>query len=245
MKHVVFSVEKYEDLNEDKWRFPKDDGDGFFALCDGASESFDSRGWAALLANGISSLDDFNNDWLAEKIREFEAIWQNRNLTWSQQIAFERGSFSTLLGVQFHEGKCEVSALGDTNAFSVNGKEIVDKCPYTKVEQFLDRPLLLSTLKNLNIDLSEERDDCPKHAMLDLSGATHVLLLTDAIAHWLMKHENEPAQIRRLLEIENQEEFAAFVAEERKKGMRFDDTTMIRINLDKLPSIQAGAESPV
>lgn len=243
MKVDVFSLEKYAGLNEDQWHLPEAEGENLFVLCDGASESFDSRGWASLLANGLTSLDDFDNDWLAEKIREYEKAWQGRDLGWAQQRAFDRGSFSTLLALRLSGGKCEVSAIGDSVAFSVNADAVIDKCPYYKAEQFLAHPLLLSTLKQLSPDINENRDDCAYHADLDINGATHVLLLTDAIAHWLMKNMHDPGQIRKLLEIGSQKEFAAFVSQERQRGMRFDDTTMIRIDLDKLPCFRESVEN--
>lgn len=246
MKIDAFSVEKYEGLNEDKWRWLQSSEEAaLFVLCDGASESFDSRGWAAMLAHDLKSLDDLDQCWLAGQISKYERHWQNRKLGWAQRLAFDRGSFSTILALQISHGKCEVSAIGDTVAFAVNHTEILDSCPYRRADQFQNRPLLLSTLATLNPNLSEDRDDCANHAMLDINGATHVLLLTDAIAHWLMKNAESDGQIRRLLAIASKEEFEAFVQEERKKGLRFDDTTMIRINLEKLPCQRKSEEIPV
>lgn len=55
MKIDVWSVPKHEKYNEDCWRIPDDPRESPIVLCDGASESFDSRRWALPLANGLKN----------------------------------------------------------------------------------------------------------------------------------------------------------------------------------------------
>lgn len=230
-----WSVAKYRGANEDKWHVP-DEADRPIVLCDGASESFNSSLWAGLLAQGLRSHEDFTDSWLKDMIAKYENAINPAELTWSKQLAYERGSFSTLLSVQFRDGECLVNATGDSVAFAVNTEQVIDTYHYDSPGQFLNHPSLLATKDGLNLPLGENVDDCQFSGRLDLKNATHVLLLTDAIAHWLMERRNDPESIRILLAIAKESDFEAFVEKERKsKRLRFDDTTMIRIDMCKLP----------
>lgn len=233
-----WSVPKYEGLNEDKWYIPNEE-DGPIVLCDGASESFNSGLWADLLAQGLRSHEDFTDDWLKDRITKYENKINPEELSWSKQLAYERGSFSTFLSVQFRDGECLVNAAGDSVAFSVDQEKVIDTYHYNAPEQFLERPSLLATKTALNVPLGENVGDCQSSGKLDIKNATHVLLLTDAIAHWLMERRDDPESIRCLLKIENDSDFKEFVKRERKsKTLRFDDTTMIRIKIREcLPAL--------
>lgn len=230
MNRQVFSVPKYE-LNEDAWNIPPDPGSPI-VLCDGASESFDSRRWAEILTKGLARHEDFTDSWLKERIEEYEKAIEPAALSWSKQLAYERGSFATFLSVQLRHGECLVNAMGDTEAFLVKDGRIIEMYPYVEACEFLNHPCLLSTKRELNTELKENVDDCPfSGKLVQIEHATHLLMLTDALAHWLMKKKDDPEAVNALLCISSDTEFRGFVDRERKDGMRFDDTTMIRVNL--------------
>ena len=253
MKIKVFSVSKYE-KNEDKWHIPyraQAAGDEAFdetrpvTLCDGASESYNSSLWAEILCKSLQNQADFSDEWLKERIGEYEREINPQNLGWSRQMAYERGSFATFLSVFFQHGKCLVNAVGDSVAVVVNGADgsVLESFPYDDPGKFLEHPLLLSTKPELNTQISGDFQS----EFVCLDKATHVLLLTDALGHWLMKRKKEPESVRRLLAIADAAEFAEFVLKERQNDLRFDDTTMIRISLvDNLPvlpvNLQAAGE---
>jgi hypothetical protein len=73
---------------------------GRLALCDGASESFDSRTWAQLFARKFTKEPEVSIGWLSEAVNEYVASFDVTDLPWSKQAAFDRGSFETLLGIQ-------------------------------------------------------------------------------------------------------------------------------------------------
>lgn len=227
------SVPKYEGMNEDCWSVSGNPPyAGRIILCDGASESYASRAWANILCSD-SGENVLTRAWLAKKIAEYEKRVDARNLSWSQAAAYERGSFSTFLSMEIKNGKCCLNVVGDTVAFAVNRDEIIDCYPYTSVSEFKNRPLLLSTKDGLNPKLEDNFDDSPYSGILKISGATHVLMLTDAIACWLM--ERKPDRIRELVEISNLKSFTALVERERSlKRLRFDDSTMILVPLSEL-----------
>lgn len=242
MRAEVFSVAKYDSANEDCCFIPRI-ASRPIVLCDGASESYDSARWARILAENAPLDEDFNSDWLHARIVQFESGIDADDLSWSKRLAYDRGSFSTFLSVRFRQGKCLVNAIGDTEAVAVNSEGIIDACPYHKPEQFLSRPSLFSTRPELNLPFNGETEP-PFIAQLNLDSATHVLLLTDALAHWLLK-KNDPMAIASLLDIGNEAEFQEFVEAERKRDLRFDDTTMIRIRLhEPLPMLYERGEQP-
>ena len=89
------------DQNEDCWALDKTLT--CFALSDGASESYDSRAWAQLLVKKFARDPSFSPVWVAEAVAEYVQCIDYGALSWSQQPAFERGSFATELGLQLAE----------------------------------------------------------------------------------------------------------------------------------------------
>lgn len=243
MNIQAFSVPKYE-LNEDAWHIPNDSGSPI-VLCDGASESFDSRRWAEILSKGLARHEDFTDSWLRERIGEYERAIDPASLSWSKQLAYERGSFATFLSVQLKDGECLVNAMGDTEVFLIKDGQIINMYPYVEASEFLNHPCLLSTKRELNTELKENVDDCPfSGKLVEIGHATHLLMLTDALAHWLMRRD-DPEAVNALLGITSDTEFRGFVERERRDGMRFDDTTMIRVDLrEHLPTMAYGRMLP-
>lgn len=236
MKTEVFSLAKYENANEDCYHIPNIASQPI-VLCDGASESYASARWAKILAENLPDHSGFSRTWLDARIRQFETGIKPDELSWSKRMAYDRGSFSTFLSAQFKDGKCLINAIGDTVAFSLNSEKILDSCPYHSPDQFNSRPILFCTRPELNPSGDFTESEPPYTAELDLAGASHVLLLTDALAHWLMR-KNSANAISRLLAIKNDSDFQTFVTTERKRDLRFDDTTMIRIQLAEfLPAL--------
>ena len=84
--------------NEDAFRFSS--LNQTFSLCDGASESFDSKSWANILAQHFIMQPEVSEEWMMECIQKYIKGLDFSNLTASQCIAFEKGSFATLIGVK-------------------------------------------------------------------------------------------------------------------------------------------------
>lgn len=237
MNIQAFSVPKYPEANEDKWRIP-DGCEAPIVLCDGASESYNSNLWAEILANGLEKHEDFGAAWLNQKIAEYDAQIDPSKLSWSRQLAYERGSFATFLSAQLKNGECLVNAMGDSELFIFGNGWITESYPYNGSDEFLAHPTLLSTKKEDNRALEDRRCERPYSAIFSLAGASHVIMATDALAHWIMKRRDaEDNEAMRFLLSTDEVEFGKFVERERKNGLRFDDTTMIRIDLRDHPPI--------
>src|SRR5690242_19769978 len=101
--HVSFTgsfpkTQDYPDANEDC--FVITDDQLCIALCDGASESFDSKTWARSLADRFVANPLVDTNWVQEAVDSYRSQYDWNALSWSKQAAFDRGSFATLLGVE-------------------------------------------------------------------------------------------------------------------------------------------------
>src|SRR5690349_5775286 len=72
------------------------------ALSDGASESFDSKTWAGILAARQVNDAVLTPTWVDAAVGLYWEHYPPETLSWSKLAAFERGSFATLLGICFN-----------------------------------------------------------------------------------------------------------------------------------------------
>jgi hypothetical protein len=220
-----------EHLNEDSYLFSLDGK--IASLSDGASESFDSKSWAAILCSLTCSGLGISVESISQSVKNYNIQYDASQLSWSKASAFERGSFATLLSCEYNTERSEVEiiAVGDSVVVICEGGEVSRRFPLTEPEHFEARPELLSTRDDLNSFLSDPLFNT-KHVMVaPASSRTTALLMTDAIGHWCYKAISEERdEWRLLLSIDSELEFINFVKESRKsKVMKLDDTTLVRL----------------
>lgn len=222
-----------QDANEDATSVDLERG--IFAMSDGASESFDSQAWARLLVARFVEHPAVNPDWVDSVRKHYAAGRDFDAMSWSQQAAYERGSFATLLGVGRHENShdLEIIAVGDSLAVHLDGPERWDSYPYRRAEQFDDRPRLLSTIAGANAFVASGTFNSESGTVWRVTDESTVLLMTDALGQWLLA---EPDAVRTradiLLAASTQSAFVDFVIEQRKLGaMRVDDTTLLVLSI--------------
>jgi hypothetical protein len=209
---------------------------GRLALSDGASESFDSRTWAQLIARKFTKEPEIGVGWLSEAVKEYVASFDVSALSWSKQAAFDRGSFATLLGIQHfcEQGAIAVFAMGDTLAAFCDGAQLIETFPYVESEQFQQRPELFSTNSGLN-DCFGAQDFFARHHRtwsIDETREPELLCMTDALAEWALRSmELGIPAWEKLRGINEHCEMEALVSQERQaKTMRVDDTTLVRLS---------------
>lgn len=222
------------DSNEDQSAFSEDGTR--FALCDGASESYNSRLWAKVLAEKFAANPAFGPEWLAEALRDYIAGHNFEAMSWSQQAGFERGSFSTLLGIEFdsEHRTVDVLAVGDCVAVLVDDEHFVEAWPFADPERFKDHPTLLATKSEHNAFVSELGFwiHSVKTFHLNAYQSPRLVCMTDALAEWTLRgvKDGEPT-LSRLLSLASEVELAELVLEERAaKRMRVDDSTLIVVS---------------
>jgi hypothetical protein len=230
----VFTVQKRDDgaNNEDQW-YESPDG-MICAVSDGASVSFDSGPWAAILVRRFTRDPNVSREWIQAAIAEYSAAHDREAMPWMQQAAFDRGSFATLLGVWFLPNwqGVRVFSIGDTILAFIDGGQVVRSIPYVQPDEFDQSPQLLSTnpVENRSLD-----DEAISQAWQELNIASHdaptLLLMTDALGRWLLD-QPDSQRVSALLDVRDKQAFRDFVDRERAKGrLRRDDTTLVVIGV--------------
>lgn len=227
--------------NEDKAAVSEDGLN--VALCDGASESYNSRLWAKLLAEKYVANSAVGPEWVRQAVASYVLEHDFASMSWSKQAAFERGSFATLLGVKSHpdQSLVEVLAIGDCIAFLTDGDRLVDSWPFDDPEQFKQRPTLLSTQSELNAFVDDEGFPASCARTFDIAGLAQprIFCMSDAIGEWALRVASEDKGISKWNELLDPGRLAEVVVEQRAaKRMRIDDSTVIVLsfgNPDGIP----------
>jgi hypothetical protein len=144
--------------NEDQVCYDEDHQ--VFLISDGASESYNSRLWAELLVNSWLAVRPKRSPlrWFDRALAGYESRSPREQMSWSEEAAYERGSFASILAVELQGTKgVRVTAVGDSTAVLVDAGRIRDSFPYQRPEQFRSRPHLISTIRwhNRNAFLHE------------------------------------------------------------------------------------------
>ena len=232
-KGVVPKELEYPDNNEDAYVIEKN----VVAISDGASESFDAKSWALILVRKYINRARFRESWLVEAIEEYSILHDRETLSWSKQASFDRGSFATLLGIEFHEesNSVNVLAIGDSLAVLISNGRVVESYPYTSFEDFDQNPALLST-NHFQNDFIRHQDFFSTHSVTwDLQPLKKPLLLcmTDALGNWFLRtYKSDPTVLESLLSFRKESAMQEFITALRKdKTIRTDDTTLVVIDI--------------
>lgn len=228
---LVASVAKdlqRQDLNEDAYAL----GQACFALADGASESYDSQTWARLLTQAYTLDQRVSVQWVAERVHTYLGSTDSASLSWSRQAAFERGSFATLLGLELAINGVEVDvlAIGDSLAVHVRDGVMVASFPYKVAEEFDTRPQLMSTLSLANAFVGAPDFFTNKRATWQVQTGDQILLVTDAIGHWILAQKEALTDLHTITSVAEFEQLV--VSRRQDHSMRLDDTTILRILVD-------------
>ena len=197
-------------------------------MSDGASVSFDPAPWAEILVREFVQGVELNEEWLRSAVGRYQAQYDPERMDWMRAGAFERGSFASLLGLKKQAASpiIEVSGVGDSILAATRAGKVIKSWPYLLAEEFDASPQLLATVEFENQIHFAESTHLPS-VQLDLAdlGADTLLLVTDALGHWLLSHPEDASQ---LIELADDEAFASWVDAQRAAGgLRRDDTTMI------------------
>jgi hypothetical protein len=230
----VFSVSKdpeRTELNEDS--FDRDMEGSVFALADGASESYDSQTWARMLVHKYVENPNFNGEWVSEVQQIYQSSVDFNALSWSKQLAYERGSFATLLGLKLsNENKvADIFSVGDSLAVHIRDGVCIRSFPFQYPEQFDARPELLSTLRHQNKFTQDDLFVISDHSeKWDLMTGDLIFMFTDAIGQWFLRELNyEINSVESLKKITTEIEFQSLILAMRgEKRMKLDDSTLLK-----------------
>ena len=212
-----------------------------FILADGASVSYDPKEWANFLCQKYLEDPRIDQSWITSAADKFGSTVNRDELPWMKQAAFDRGSFSTLLGVELflNEGYMLVSAFGDTNFFVLRDGHLHEVFPLKTPEEFNQSPNLISTNPSENSYLTDEVID-KGILRIDFDNKydqISVLMATDALAAWVLDKDAEK-RVSDLFLLGTDEAFEEFVVAKRTCGeLKTDDTSLITFRIKRdIPS---------
>lgn len=232
---------EYEDAFAPKEPFRKKLTDTIaFAIADGVSNSFESRVWANILVSHFVQIKGINPLFSVRIIREWnkwkkqyveDRIKNNNPLKWYEEEGLKKGPSSTLLGLLISKENSNpmltAISIGDSCLFLVREEKLYTSFPITSPSGFSDFPsqVFLENVKKNNINIKEFKEK--------LHSGDRIYLLTDAIAEWFLKENDEQHKPwSTLSNIKTQEEFIKFIQRLRRKGkIKNDDVTCVYIKL--------------
>lgn len=233
----------FSESNEDKLRIS--DETHLYVMSDGASESYNSALWADVLVTSVFPEPPRSRfgRWLKRAITTFEELSNRQGMSWSQEAAFARGSFASLLVVQFLNEHITVTAIGDSVALMIENGAISRSFPYTTASQFQSRPHLLCTIPSrhntpwfrqaLRSLVSREalttESDCMAFWSFPPATDSFLVCVTDALGEWLLRQDDKTSsRLNAMLAVRTQDDLMRMVEAARSDdGMRRDDSSLI------------------
>ncbi len=206
---------------------------GVYALADGASSSYAGGIWARELVRHYVHVPVVELAWLDAVRRRFYARAKPDNSDWLGEIAFDKGSHSTLLGFTLQQNGINGFALGDTILFVVAPSGATRHFPQIEPKDFDDDPVLLSSHARRGA-FAETEDAFEKHrfelpAPAEGWEGWRIIAMTDALALWVIRGGIE-TPLAELCAIATKQAFNDLIAAMiDAKEMNYDDATLLII----------------
>jgi hypothetical protein len=219
------------------------------ALADGATESYLAGQWAQVLvgqvgadkrARVVDAVQSARRRWTG-LVADYVAdrVKTSRPLQWYEEPAIERGAGATLLVVDLHfpgeqarPAKWKACAIGDSCVFIAREGRLARRFPMMASADFGTRPTLVSSLQTDPLMLIKHM----RHAHGTCLPGDNMLLMTDALAQWLLdRPHHRRARVGaclRWLEEAQPDAFLTWITELREADdLRNDDTTLILVSI--------------
>ncbi len=219
-----------------------------FAIADGATEGYCSKKWARILVRvfvrnpllqmplSIEKALQSWNKWFNYYLKKREIL--ERPIRWFEEMAIEKGAFSTLLGLTLCDvdnktGFWTAHAVGDSCMFHVRNDELLTSFPIDKSILMNNRPVLVASNPKYNREIYDNQYTLKGNYQSE----DHIYLATDALAQWfLIEYEsgNKPWKILNRFTLEKEKSFSEWIFNLRnKKLIRNDDITFLHLYLNK------------
>ncbi len=187
-----------------------------FAISDGASISYDSRGWARTLCRHFMRDIGVGADWLSLARSSFADRSAPPAEDWAALLASDRGSYATFLGFNMADTSLAVYGIGDTILFIVGPDERLEIWPDVSHADFSREPVLLCSKPGRGAfpDTDEAFEETRKLITREPEewAGTRLIALTDALAEWVIRADSDAERITRLDAIARHRDRASFDA---------------------------------
>lgn len=221
----MLSLPKEEAPSEDRWATCP--VEGRWALCDGASESWDARGWAKALAASFARWGANSFAFDRARLAYRKGIGPTHpDSGWLNEKARARGSWSTALVLETspHGRSAVVSSIGDTTLFVLDGFKLRSSFPMKAGDRFGSSPDLIADTRST----SAEAPFLSCRISLNTLRRPSLILVTDALAAHILNCPGEEAELFRFLWGAGPEVFAQWAREQLASGrMALDDLTLL------------------
>lgn len=206
---------------------------GHFAVCDGATQSYHPRGWAGRLARAYVADGRMDAASLAAAQNRFQRENVEAANDRYRRAAFSRGSFATLLGFTLTPEALEVTAFGDS-LLMVDGHQGQHLVPPLGQHDFGSSPVLLPSHADAGAFRATPEAFASARTRLTAPDGgwpgTRILVMTDALAAWLLAGDGIGHRVEILLDLESPVDFCVLVGREIDAGrMKLDDVTLLML----------------
>ena len=212
---------------------------GRYAVSDGASVSYDSRGWARALCRQFLADELPGAGWLQAARDHFRARSAPPAEDWAAAHAAERGSFATLLGIAISPPHIVVHAIGDTVLFVLAADGAVAMVPEMTAEAFRRDPVLLCSRAGRGAFADTDAAFAAAGSVLCAPAGgwdgTRLLAMTDALAEWVAGAADvgeRRSRLEALASPQDGEAFRRWAGEAIAAGrVRNDDCALLTLRL--------------
>jgi serine/threonine protein phosphatase PrpC len=195
------------------------------AVADGASEASFSKDWAKLLVQSFVS---------EKQLKDMRASFANavcqKDLSWYAEEKLSKGSFAAYVGLSILKDRYwRAEAIGDCCLFHIHEGKVIGTFPLLSSAEFSNTPRLVSSKSDDPVEL-------PSTVAGTWSPDDRFLLLSDALAYWLMNtmEEHEDAAMR-LVELKTNQDLEEFAKRERSiesgSDLKNDDLTLMIVEI--------------
>ncbi len=213
--------------------------EGRFVVSDGASISYDSRGWARTLCWQFMRNTNVGADWVNAARSRFARRHAAYEDDWAASHAADRGSFATFLAFTLTDSALKIYAIGDSVLFLVTLDNNLIIHPNMAKCDFAQQPILLCCRSDRSaFDDSDESFLNTEFVKLVPEcgwGGSTIIAATDAVAEWIISAEDEAGRLARLNLITghtSQLSFERWISETIASGeMRRDDCSVLILDL--------------
>ena len=213
--------------------------EGRFALSDGASISYDSRGWARCLCRTFIRNTNFGADWLDVARTRFSDTFRPSENDWAAAHGWDRGSFATFLGFTLTRERLVTHGVGDTILFLVS-EDKIRIWPEMGEHDFTSSPALLCSHPGRSAfdDTEIAFEKATHHFVAPVGGwpaGTRLIVATDALAEWVIRalsHEDRLSRLNLISCHTDHAAFARWVSDAISGGeVRRDDCAIVVVEL--------------
>jgi hypothetical protein len=197
------------------------------AVADGATETSFSGLWANLLVRGYADEEP-----LEESRKKWQAEIPTADQPWYVEEKAQAGAYAALVGLSLiADGTWTCEAVGDSCLIHVRDQKIIQSFPLVSAEEFNNRPSLVCSIENAATDVAFSS------LVGNWKGGDKFLLLTDAMARWLLG--GSEAELSRLCNFETEVDLREFTDEQRalvgddgRSRLHNDDITIMKVEVN-------------